>query len=139
MNRRTLVLSLLFAPSLARAHSYTKGDIAIGHAWALPTTLNEGQVFVPLLNRGKAADALVAARSPLCRLVELRRNNRYDDPPEGEFPLEPGKPLAMRPTGRHLRLIGLSRPLVTGADFEVVLDFRDAGEIAIDVKVSIQE
>jgi periplasmic copper chaperone A len=136
MNRRTIVMGLALMPTLARAHSYTKGDIAIGHAWALPTTLAEGQVFVPLLNRGKTADALVAARSPICRLIELRRNNRYDDPPEREFPLDPGKPLAMRPAGRHLRLIGLTQPLAPGSAFEVTLDFRDAGEIAIGVEVS---
>ena len=136
MKRRQIILSLVFAPSLARAHSYTQGDIAIGHAWALPTTLNEGQVFVPLLNRGKVADALVAARSPICRLIELRRNNRYDDPLEREFSLDPGQPLPMRPTGRHLRLIGLAQPLNEGSAFETVLDFRDAGEIAIQVEVS---
>jgi periplasmic copper chaperone A len=136
MNRRKIVMSLVFTPSLAWGHSYAQGDIAIGHAWALPTTLSEAQVFMPLLNRGKATDALVAARSSVCRLIELRRNNRYDDPPEVEFLLEPGKPLPMRPASRHLRLIGLAQPLVEGAAFETVLDFRDAGEIAIHVEVS---
>jgi hypothetical protein len=136
MNRRTVIMGLALAPSPALAHSYTHGEIAIGHAWSLPTTLNEGQIFVPLLNRGKTADALVAARSPACRLIELRRNNRYDDPPEEAFILEPGKPLPMRPAGRHLRLIGLTQPLIEGAAFEAVLDFRDAGEISVLVEVS---
>jgi hypothetical protein len=39
MNRRTIVLGLALAPMPARAHSFKQGDIAIGHAWALPTRL----------------------------------------------------------------------------------------------------
>ena len=107
MNRRTLTLALIALPTLARAHSSKLGDIAIGHAWALPSQQTDGQVFFPLVNNGKAADALVAARSNVCTLIELRRNNRYDDPPLASMPLDPGKPVAMRPTARHLRLIGL--------------------------------
>jgi copper(I)-binding protein len=135
MNRRTIVLGLALAPMPARAHSFKQGDIAIGHAWALPATLGEGQVFVPLLNRGITPDALVAARSPVCRLIELRRNNRYDDPPEREFPLVPKMPLPMRPTARHLRLLGLRTPLKEGERIELVLDFQNAGEAVIHVQI----
>ena len=33
MNRRTLLLGLIALPATARAHSYTHGSIAVGHAW----------------------------------------------------------------------------------------------------------
>ena len=43
------------------------GNIAIGHAWALPASISrDGQAFVPLVNEGKEADELVAARSSAC-------------------------------------------------------------------------
>ena len=135
MNRRTLTLALLCLPATARAHSSKLGDISIGHAWALPSQQTDGQVFFPLLNNGKTADGLVAARSEICTLIELRKNNRYDDPPLGAMPLDPGKPLPMRPTARHLRLIGLSRPLAEGGRFHVILDFLNAGETEIEVIV----
>lgn len=139
MKRRRLILGLaglVACPAIARAHSYRLGDIAIGHAWALPTEVSgEGQAFVPLVNNGKAADELVAARSSVCGAIELRRNNRYDDPPLASFVLEPGRPLPMRPTARHLRLMGLRAPLVLDQRFTIILDFLNAGETEVEFHV----
>ena len=139
MHRRRLILSLAGLPAftaLARAHSYRVGDIAIGHAWALPAEISrEGQAFVPLVNNGKTADELVAARSSVCGAIELRRNNRYDDPPLSSFVLEPGRPLPMRPTARHLRLMSLTGPLTLDQRFTINLDFLNAGETEIEFHV----
>ena len=136
MLRRRFVLGLtglIVLPAAARAHSYTHGKIAIGHAWALPSAASgEGQAFVPMVNNGKETDELVAARSSVCTQIELRRNNRYDDPPLTSFVLDPGKPIPMRPTARHLRLMGLKGPLVLGQRFPVILDFLHAGEIEVE-------
>ncbi len=135
MNRRIFLVACLLAPRAASAHSFTRGNIAIGHAWALPSNLNDGQVFFPLVNNGTEHDELVAARSDVCGLIELRQNNRYDDPPLPAILLEPGKPVPMRPTARHLRLVGLTRPLKIGENFAVILDFLNAGEAEIEVMV----
>jgi periplasmic copper chaperone A len=131
MTRRVLTLGLLTLPANAFAHSYKAGGIAIGHAWALPVAASDGQAFFPMVNNGTSADELVAARSSICTQIELRRNNRYDDPPLSSFILEPGKPLPMRPTARHLRLMGMYQPLTLGQRFTVILDFLDAGEAEI--------
>lgn len=134
MNRRMLIaLPLLPAARPALAHSLQRGAIAIGHAWALPTRESDGQAFFPLFNRGSKPDGLVAARSGICSLVELRRNNRYDDPPLAAIDLEPGVPVPMRPAARHLRLLGLVRPLEVGQSFTMILDFLYAGEAEIEV------
>ena len=93
---------------------------------------------MPLSNHGKERDELVAARSLVCSDIELRRNNRYDDPPLASFVLDPGKPLPMRPTARHLRLIGLKKPLRENDQFPLILDFLKAGEIEIAVIVEKQ-
>jgi hypothetical protein len=135
MRRRILLAGLLF-PAAARAHSFRLGAIAIGHAWALPSRRGDGQMFFPLVNNGAAADALVAARSDVCSLIELRRNNRYDDPPLAEIPLPPGRPVPMRPTALHLRLVGLTQALTVGESFTAVLDFLNAGEIGIEAIVA---
>jgi copper(I)-binding protein len=139
MQRRGVIVGLAAAaawPTAARAHSYRLGDIAIGHAWALPAHVSrDGQAFVPLVNEGKEADELVAARSSVCGTIELRRNNRYDDPPLSSFQLEPGKPLPMRPTARHLRLTGLNGPLALDQRFVIILDFLNAGETEVEFHV----
>jgi copper(I)-binding protein len=136
MKRRSFFVALLW-PAIARAHSYKAGDIAIGHAWALPCRQQvDGQAFFPLVNNGAKPDELAAARSSICAMIELRQNNRYDDLPLKSFELDPGKPLPMRPTARHLRLIGLRQPLVVGEQFAMVLDFLNAGEAEIEVHVA---
>jgi copper(I)-binding protein len=137
MHRRTFLAALIVAPATARAHSYKHSDLAIGHAWALPVQHGDGQLFFPMVNNGKTADELVAARSDICGLIELRRNNRYDDPPLASFVLEPGKPLPMRPTARHLRLVGVRAPLSLDQRFSVILDFLNAGEVEIEAHVEL--
>jgi periplasmic copper chaperone A len=134
MLRRTFLLAL-FAPAMAQAHSFRHGDIAIGHAWALPSQQNEAQVFFPLANQGTGHDELVAARSGICGSIELRLNNRYDDPPLTAIALDPKKPVPMRPTARHLRLLGLRQSLKKGDRFNLILDFLNAGETTIEVFV----
>ncbi len=134
LHRRTFLLSAVMSTP-AMAHSFRIGEISIGHAWALPTRQIDGQVFMPLINNATTADALIAARSDLCSLIELRTNNRYDDPAATAFDLEPGKPLPMRPTARHLRLVGLSRPLLSGETFPLILAFEGAGEVEVSVRV----
>ena len=134
MKRRTFLAGLLL-PTAAEAHSFKLGNIAIGHAWALPSQQTDGQVFFPLANQGKEHDELVAARSEICSVIELRQNNRYDDPALVSIALEPKMPVPMRPTARHLRLIGLKQALKKGDRFHVILDFLNAGEVEIEVIV----
>ncbi len=133
--RRRVFLAGLLLPAGAEAHSFRAGTIAVGHAWALPSRSSETRMFFPLVNNGTARDELVAARSPICSLIELRRNNRYDDPPLSAIVLEPNQPLPMRPGALHLRLLGLRQTLEKGARFGAILDFLNAGEVEIDVMV----
>jgi copper(I)-binding protein len=138
--KRRAVIFLPFLATAAQAHSYKANGIAIGHAWALPAEQGvSGQVFMPIVNQNAEADALIAARGDICATIQLRLNARYDDPPEERFDLLPGKPFPMRPTARHLRLIGLKQPLVKGDEFSLVLDFRLAGEIEVTVFVEDKE
>jgi len=134
MLRRTFLLAF-FAPTFAQAHSYRHGNIAIGHAWALPRQLADGQVFFPMAIKGNDSDELVAARSDVCTFIQLRENNHYDDPPLSSIELQPGKPVPMRPTAIHLRLAGMRGPLRVGERFKIVLDFLNSGEFEIEVFV----
>jgi copper(I)-binding protein len=137
MNRRAFLrlAPLVLLPAPAMAHSFKHGTIAIGHAWALPAVHGDGQLFFPMVNNGEVRDELVAARSDVCSLVELRENNRYDDAALASIVLEPKRPVPMRPTALHLRLVNLRRPLLLGERFMVVLDFLNAGEAAIEAYV----
>ena len=82
-----------------------------------------------------SSDELVAARSDVCTFIQLRENNRYDDPPLTSITLDPKKPVPMRPTATHLRLVGMRQPLKVGDRFKVILDFLNSGETEIEVFV----
>lgn len=134
MKRRSFLL-LALLPSFAHAHSYKLGDMAIGHAWGLPSGEGETQVFMPLFNSGGASDRLVSASYENAKSNELRKNNDYGQPAETGLVLEPKKPFPMRPTANHIRLMGLTKPLKAGDRIWVTLKFEIAGETQIEVHI----
>jgi periplasmic copper chaperone A len=134
MKRRTFLL-LALLPNVAHAHSYKLGDIAIGHAWGLPSKDGETQIFMPLFNSGTASDTLVSASYEGATSAELRASTDYNAPAQTGFELQPKKPFPMRPTANHIRLIGLAKPLVSGDRISITLKFKTSGETKIEVHI----
>ena len=134
MNRRSF-LALALIPNIALAHSYKQGNILIGHAWGAPSNNDETQIFMPLFNGGDITDILISVSCDLSKSSELRLNNDYATPPQVGFSLEPKKPVPMRPTARHIRLLGLSKPLLAGDTISISLRFERSGETKIDAHI----
>jgi len=134
MKRRSFLL-LTLMPTIANAHSYKLGNIAIGHAWGLPSKDSETQIFMPLLNGGTAEDSLVSVIYEAAASTELRLNSDYTKPAESAFILAPQKPFPMRPTAKHIRLIGLTKPLLAGDRIQITMKFAIAGETKIEVHI----
>ena len=66
-------LAAPLAPTVARAHSYKLGDIAVGHIWASAPESGEGvAVYGPILNRGDGAAQLTGASTPAAEQVRIR-------------------------------------------------------------------
>ena len=134
MKRRSFLL-LALTPTAARAHSYKLGDISIGHAWGLPSKDGETQIFMPLFNNGTKADSLISVIFEGAKSAELRTSNDYGVAAEAGFVLNPKKPMPMRPTARHIRLMGLTKPLISGDRITITLKFQTAGETKIEVHI----
>ena len=134
MKRRTFLLFALL-PNLANAHSYKLGEVAIGHAWGLPSKDGEIQIFMPLFNGGSATDTLISVSYESAKSAELRISNDYSKSAEAGFVLQSKKPFPMRPTANHIRLIGLAKPLVSGDRISITLKFQTAGETKIEVHI----
>ena len=141
MKRFFLMLALLLAPSLVLAHSYELQNIKISHAWARATasSAKNGAVFIPLLNSGKVQDALIAASTPVAELVEIHETVKHGEihkmEHQHDLQLVPNKPVAMRPGGKHLMLMGLKQQLKEDDKFPMTLEFAKAGKIEIEVWV----
>jgi copper(I)-binding protein len=134
MLRRTLLLAplpLLLARA-ARAHSYKLGAIEIGHPWARPSVTGKAAVFLALANTGFDSDRLVGGATPIAREVILRD---ADGSTLDELDLLPHRPVALRPGGKYIALLGLTGPLSLDDSFALTLRFGGAGEITVTVKV----
>src|SRR5262245_51225554 len=98
-----LVFSLLAVPAFA--HSYTVGDIKIGHAWTSQTTdkAKLAAVYVPLWNTGKTADALTEAETPEAEKAQFHQttmeNGVMKMRPLGEVKLPAGQKVKSEPGG----------------------------------------
>lgn len=131
-----LAASIFSAPQ-ALAHSYTLGDLMIGHVWApVPgegaTTL---PVYVPLMNRGEEPVRLIAASSPIAADVRFRKAKDGEAEWLPAIEVGPGAVLALAAWREHIWLTGLNRQLGEGDTFPLTLDFGAAGEITIEVMV----
>jgi periplasmic copper chaperone A len=134
MLRRILLLAplpLLLARA-ARAHSYKLGAIEIGHPWARPSVTGKAAVFLALANSGFDSDRLVGGTTPIAREVILRD---ADGSTLDELDLLPHRPVALRPGGKYIALLGLAGPLALDDSFALTLRFGNAGEITVKVMV----
>jgi periplasmic copper chaperone A len=127
-------------PTFAQAHSYKHGDIQIGHIWG--TTADAGRpaaVYVPLLNNGKTDDALVDVTTPISPKAELHDSMTENDVRKmitvNEIALASGKPVALKPGGKHIMLFDLKQPLKDGDKFPLTLHFANAGKVEVEVHV----
>ena len=90
---------------------------------------------MPLLNGGTVEDSLVSVIYEAAASTELRLNSDYTKPAEVAFILAPQKPFPMRPTAKHIRLIGLTKPLLAGDRIQITMKFAIAGETKIEVHI----
>ncbi|MEQ8395885.1 copper chaperone PCu(A)C [Thalassobaculum sp.] len=134
-----LAFSALFLPASAAAHSYTLGDIAVGHLWSPPFTASaEGlAVYGPIavLNKEAPAHQIVGVNSTISGKVRFRsaRDGAEQWPPA--LVLAPGRPLSLAPWGVHIWLSDLNRVPSAGDSFDLTLDFGKSGTLTVKVVV----
>ena len=144
---KTIRLGLLTAlmailiPLAATAHEFKLGELTIGHPWANPSIggSTNGAVFLTIINGGTAADRLIGVASPVAGRVELHTHLMEDGVMkmrkiEG-IDVEPGAPIALKPGGLHVMLIGLKAQLKDGDSFPLDLTFAKAGTVTTTVMV----
>jgi copper(I)-binding protein len=117
------------------------GDIIVVDPFARASagSVNVGAAFMTLKNSGAAADALVAAESPVAARTELHTHIR-----DGEvmrmrqvslIDVPAGESVDLRPGGAHIMLIDLKEPLKQGETFPLTLTFAKAGTVTVQVPV----
>ncbi|MGE5603390.1 MAG: copper chaperone PCu(A)C [Nitrososphaerales archaeon] len=119
----------------------TPSGLAIRDAYARPAPAGGmGGAFLTVVNSGKAADRLVAARTPVAQSVELHET--IDDngvmkmrPVAGGYEIPANGKLELKPGGKHLMFVGLGTPLKVGEELEITLTFEKAGDVSIKAPI----
>lgn len=132
----------LFAAVPLVAQDYKLGGLTITHAWTRQTAPGQsvGGGFMTIANRGKAADRLIAAFTPVSARVELHTMSMDGGvmrmrQVQGGLDIPAGGSLSLNSGGYHLMLIGLKKPLVRGATVPVTLQFLRAGKVTVQLRV----
>ncbi len=114
--------------------------IRVEGAWARATAPHapSGGIFLTLTDTG-APDQLIGATTPVAAMAQLHQTvddhgiMKMTSVPRLDLPT--GKPLALRPGGYHLMLMGLKRELKPGDRFPVTLTFAHAPPVTAMVTV----
>jgi hypothetical protein len=96
--------------------------------------VNSAAYFV-VENGGAEPDRLLEVRSEVARRVEVHRSVVEEGMarmrPADSVVVEPGGRTALEPGGLHVMLMGVEEAISTGDTVDLVLVFRDAGEVTV--------
>ncbi len=113
--------------------------LEVGNAWAraTPGKAETGAVYLTLVS--PSADKLVSAATPAAKKAQLHTMTMtgmvMKMRPLAALDIPAGKPVALKPGGLHIMLIGLAKPLRQGQSFPLTLTFDKAGARTVEVAV----
>lgn len=131
---RLILLTVWGATLLAAAaggHMVEKGDVQVIHPWAEPSDGASTRVFPTVANDGESEFVVIGATAPIAEAVELV----IEGQPVEEIAVPAGEVIAFNETEVHLRLVGLSEPLLEGGHFPMEMRLKDGNVIEFQVVV----
>ena len=138
----TAVVALLLSSlAVASAHEYALGALKVVHPWsrATPQGATTAVAYMKLINNGATAIRLTGATSAAAQRVEIHEMSMDGGVmrmrPIRGLDIAPGATVELKPSGMHLMLIGLKRPIAQEDLIPVTLAFADGTALAIDVYV----
>jgi copper(I)-binding protein len=140
MTARNLWTALALALALAAPAAVAAQGIQVVDAWSRPTPpgMDVGVAYFTIRNAGKS-DRLLRVSSPVAKSAELHVSEMKNGVMKMEglasVDVGSGAPVAFEPSGRHVMLMGLKRPLREGDVFPLTLTFANAGQVRTDVRV----
>jgi len=140
MRARTLWISLSLALGAALPCAAPAQGIQVTDAWSRPTPpgIDVGVAYFTIRNTGKS-DRLLRVSSPVAKSAGLHvsamKNGVMKMEGLGAFEVGTAGPVSFEPSGRHVMLVGLKKPLKEGDVFPLTLTFANAGQMKISVRV----
>ncbi|MCY4315213.1 MAG: copper chaperone PCu(A)C [Roseovarius sp.] len=143
--RYHITLAIAVLGTVFSAFSASAEDIRILDAFARSSSPNAmaGAAFMEIRNGGTTDDRLVAASSPMAKLVELH-SHREDSSgvmrmirEKDGFPIPAGKSLHLKRGGLHIMFMGLVEPFDDGKNIPITLIFEKAGHLETAIPVDL--
>lgn len=135
MRLRVWALSM----ALATAACGQSGELAVEDAWMRDTVGGTANAAVFMTITAPSTDRLVAASAPVAERTDLMTMESGGDAMSMVYvdaiDLPAGETVSLDPTGLHVWLDGLERPLRAGETFPLSLQFENAGEREVTVSV----
>jgi len=134
---------VLVTGAQAGEKTYTTGHMVIGRAWAAetPRVAKTGAAYFTMANGGPKADYLISVTSPIAQNVALHAHrmvgNVMQMAPVLGIAIPTGQTVALKPGGRHVMLIGLSKPLKDGDKIPLTLSFKHSGTVQVVAVVGL--
>ena len=137
--------AFLIAPFLLLAACGAGGapDVQVTDAWARETVAGQSgtAAYATIVNRGSGDDRLlgVSAAAPIAAsLHETITEGGVSSmrPLENGLPIPAGATVALKPSGAHVMISGLTAPLRAGEDLKLTLRFERSGDKAVSFKVA---
>lgn len=136
MNLRYLIALFLVIFTLP-----LKADIMIKDAIAVTSTpkSKSGAIFMIIHNNSQNIDRLLSAQTGVSKMAQMHSSEMDGDVmkmvhvKEG-FEVPSHGRLTLKPGGKHIMLMGLSRTLEKDSYFNLILEFENTGQIEVEVK-----
>lgn len=135
-------LFLALAPgAVVLAHEYKAGGIEVAHPWAraTPGGASVGAAYLEIKSTDANGDKLVSASSPAAGRVELHTHEHADGVMRmrrlESVEVPPQSTVLFAPSGYHVMLLDLKKPLVEGDLLPLTFVFEKAGPITVDATI----
>jgi len=144
MRKFTSPFILTIAAVLLSACAPSSGVLTINETWARPASKGEnGAVYFVIENGTDVDDALVSASTEIASTAEAHMSMVSDQgvasmQMQEAVQVPAGDSVTFKPGGLHIMLVGLKQDLTVGDTFTLILQFKKAGEITVQVEVREQ-
>ncbi len=107
--------------------------ITIRDAWIRPAAANANSAFFfEVVNNGSAADTLLSANGDLSEIVEIHETYKRESDMMGmrevhNVPIPAKSTVKFKPGALHVMLIGLTKDVRPGEQYDLILQFKNAG------------
>ena len=133
------LIALAASLAIASAALAQPTQLEVNSAWAgaTPGKAENGAAYLTI--QSPTADRLVSVSSPVAKKAELHSMSMQGAvmkmrPIDG-LDVPAGQPVALKPGGEHIMLMGLNQQLHEGQSFPLTLDFEKAGPRTVTVTV----